>query len=185
MNTQSQYDISEIKELAWDAIKRFYFVAEREFGRSFPLPTVEFKNLRGTAGLAYYTRNHLEFDITFFKEETRDMLEDTVPHEIGHLLQHILYPKAKRSHGPEWKYVCHKLGMKEVKRCHNYDASNVPNSRRNFNVYCDCGSFGVGKNLFAKITTSNKKYCCRKCKKNLSANPYPPVMDVTGIDFDF
>ena len=114
---------------------------------------VEFGLTGLRAGTANYTRNRIRINSGFLLRECVDMIEDTVPHEVAHLVTYRVFstfrvrfgynaltnqfPKLK-PHGSEWRLVmemvlgvpatrCHKYAI--VREAGRYQAGN-PHSRR-------------------------------------------------------
>lgn len=71
-------------------------------------------------------------------ENEADFIEQTVGHEVAHLVQRVVFGLTKKvegpkgvfttkrvqSHGPEWREVMTKFGLKP-RRCHTYDTSSI------------------------------------------------------------
>jgi predicted SprT family Zn-dependent metalloprotease len=49
-----------------------------------------------------------------------ECLTNTIPHEIAHIVQFIVYPNAKQAHGKEWRRICLYLGG-DGRRCYNIE----------------------------------------------------------------
>lgn len=101
-------------------------VAERMYGVKIQ-PTVSFK-LRGRvaglagcricAGVKTYS---LKFNCELIESKHfDDMMQDTVPHEIAHLVAWARPDLGARGHNAAWKRICVALGGTGA-RCHTYD----------------------------------------------------------------
>lgn len=99
----------------------------------FPLPkrpTLVWKNLRVSAGIARYRTWSISLSRILLNTEER--LENTLAHEYAHLLAvHRHGPKAG-NHGPHWKEAMRDLGYEPTVR-HSYEVER--NERRQQAVY--------------------------------------------------
>lgn len=110
------------------------------------------------------------------------MRRDTVIHEICHIVvSHEANNSGKepKHHGPEWKSKMRACGL-EPKRCHEFDISKVPGSRRKMKAYCMCGS----PHMFTKRTynkiLAGAIYRCKKCKASCTIEPRTTVPKKTN-----
>ena len=86
-------------------VEACYRQAEHFFQRSFPRPTVSFR-LRGQkAGVAHLDENLLRFNPQLYRENREHFLEQTVAHEVAHLIAHQLFGPRIRPHGEEWQLI--------------------------------------------------------------------------------
>lgn len=164
---------AEVEEI----VKRHYIIAEKHFGRIItPLPTIKYDLKGATAGTAdshTFPFPTIQLNSAFFENNKEDMLNNTVPHEVAHLVTDKIYGSNKKPHGPEWKYVMLVFGL-EPKRCHAYDTSQIVKERktRKFIYYCRCFS-GVtaGLNVHRKIQAQSG-HKCKRCRKALRDCPW-------------
>ena len=100
----------------------------RIYNIKMDIPTLSFKLKGTTAGYAQYDIHTVKLNPVFLMENTRDMIEDTIPHEVAHLVVYAVYFVRMRTypkpHGNEWKSVMFALGLNPT-RCHNYDMGTV------------------------------------------------------------
>lgn len=93
--------------------------ANRLYGLTMDLPL---KAKRGkAAGSCHYENSkrfiRINFEMmTLSKTNWDHILNDTIPHEVAHMVEHMLY--GKMSHSPQWVKICKALGG-NGKRCHN------------------------------------------------------------------
>lgn len=132
---------------------------------SIKAPTIDYELKGLTAGHA--TKEHVSFNTAFLYDERtkRDMIDNTVPHEVAHSVVDQVWPRS-RDHGGEWQYLMLILGLKP-ERCHSYDttgkkARNRQRMQRPFIYGCPCGEhkFTSIKHERAKNGT---KYICQVC----------------------
>ena len=147
---------AEMKAKVEAKLRECIATAERKYNTTIKFPTVRY-DLRGTtAGWAQYSTWSVNFNAVLMVENFESFLEDTVPHEIAHLITDQVYPEAhqrgaptitrtgkfrrgKRSpHGDEWKSVMRVLGA-DPSRCHSYDVSNARvREKVSYDYKCDC-----------------------------------------------
>lgn len=91
--------------------------------REHPLayvPTLEWKNFRVTAGMAYYRVGKIALSRHVIQDETS--LVTTLKHEYAHLLAFVRYGKLGIGHGAGWQQAMRDLGL-EPKVRHNFEVS--------------------------------------------------------------
>jgi len=160
-----------LQKLLEDKVLETLERAQRAFNITLDIPKIEYRDMSGTAGMAYPTLWKVVYAITLFEQNEERFLNRTVPHEIAHLVTHKIYPKAKQAHGPEWRYVMHVLGVTDNSRCHSYDTSSVkkrrsPRAKPN-RVYCGCGSKFVTDTIYRRMI-EGRGYRCTTCDKRLA-----------------
>lgn len=87
---------------------------------SFPLgyrPAIVWKNLRVTAGIAYYGAGSI--GLSRIVLQTGEQLRDTLIHEYAHLLAVARHGPKGAGHGPPWRLAMIELGQ-EPKVRHSY-----------------------------------------------------------------
>ena len=73
--------------------------AQTLYGRAFELPAIEW-NLRGQrAACAHGRDNRIRINPVLLAENTEDFIAQTVPHEIAHLINHVLHGPRVQAHG--------------------------------------------------------------------------------------
>lgn len=137
-------------------------IAENHFHRSFGFPTIDYSLKGKTAGQAFYRQGKIKLNAILLLENTDDFINDTVPHEVAHLIdyavnasnfgntarvaaqmqqlleQHRYHNARKHSaHGPSWKAIMRLFGC-EPSRCHNYDVTNSRRKTRSYLYECTC-----------------------------------------------
>lgn len=134
------------------------------------IPVIEFKQIGRKAGYAYYNENKLVLNPDFFNNGHADeMINDTLPHEIAHLVAVKKFGECGKGHGPNWKYVMRLLGL-TPKRCHNYDLEGVKVRRRsesNFVYKCSCRDKIFLTQIRHNRHQSGRPYHCLMCKTEL------------------
>lgn len=136
------------------------------WNNEFPLPTISFTKRGKTAGTANFYRNTLNFNMVLFRENRKEFLMRTVPHECSHLIANHLYSTGRKvkPHGREWKSVMRMLGY-DPKRCHSYDTKNATVFHKAKYVYtCSCGDYHTVTITIHRKIENGSKYTCKTCK---------------------
>lgn len=92
----------------------------QEAVRRYPMgyiPTIRWKRLRVSAGLAYYRRG--EIGLSSLILDTPEKVRDTLLHEYAHLLAYYRHGQKAANHGVYWKQAMEDLGQ-EPKVRHTY-----------------------------------------------------------------
>jgi SprT protein len=155
----------ELQNAVIEVVGHYNDLACGLFGRSFPFPTVSF-GLRGkTAGQAAVRDNHIKLNLELLlNPATREqILEQTVPHEVAHLIHHQLYPRDREWHGNRWKFIMREFGL-TPDRCHTMPVKPARKTRK-FEYDCPCGAphRNVGLNKHRKIQ-AGEEYVCKYCR---------------------
>ncbi len=150
------------------AVIHFVDLARKKYGTPFPYPSISF-DLRGVcAGKAYDQRNHIQLNAVLLIENTKRMCEETVPHEVAHLVTRHHFGPKQRPHGPEWQSVMHTLGV-TPKRVHDMDVARARTGKTHAYA-CRCTTHEIGSRMHAAIRRG-VVYRCRHCKTPLQAAP--------------
>ena len=131
-------------------------------------------DMKTTAGFAYPSLKRIELNATIFLANIENFFDDTIPHELAHILTRMLYPTAKQSHGPEWKSVMRNLGFSPT-RCHSYDVTSINRDNAKLSRYtCQCNDgtkeFFLSKILHNKINKGHFRICVT-CKTRIIFTP--------------
>lgn len=154
-----------VKQSILSKVKETYEKAHEIWsGHNFPIPEIKFDLTGTTAGIAYHKRsgNHIiryNFDIA--KNNLEEFLNDTVIHEIGHLITDQLYYGYRlKPHSKEWYYTCSKLGLNAT-RCHSFSCEKSRKHLRYVGI-CGCGKkLTITSTIYNKIYRGQKRRC--KC----------------------
>lgn len=128
-------------------------------------PAVRFFNRGTVAGKAHYKDMSVSYN-EVLAEENPKTFNNTVIHEVAHLVVRKLYPYAS-AHGKEFKFVMRSLGG-NGERCHSYDVSSVK-VKRSYTyhvVKCDCGEHKVSKARAMRASNLRCKKCGSRCTYN-------------------
>lgn len=137
------------------------------FNEMFPTlnlaqPAVSFFSKSVMAGCAYCSSNRLEFNEILMKQ---DGFENTVVHEIAHLIVKKLFPFAKQAHGPEFRRVMNAVGF-EGTTYHKYDISEVRKTKR-YEYKCSCKIHNLSAIRHNNQSCGRTRYKCSLCGESL------------------
>jgi SprT protein len=161
MLTQAQ------KQQILDKINACYDTCDAHYNRTFKRPTTRFDLTGTTAGTADPRGHVLRFQPVLAAGHWDDFLNNTVPHEVAHLVDYDVNNKleaqmqarmaaiqnqaifgnwgrrARRPkrdiHGDSWRAVMRVLGINYAARCHQYDTSQVARRKARHEYRCTCG----------------------------------------------
>jgi len=127
-------------------------------------------DLKGTtAGTANYYSKKVKFNKVLIEENFEHFINDTIPHEVAHIVTYYFYGDNQTAHGKAWKYVMsHVFGVKP-ERCHSLDTTNsrVRNTKK-FIYTCPCNkTFNLSSNRHKKIQEWGFNRLCSTCKGRL------------------
>ena len=100
----------------------------------------------------------LRLNKAYIDNNYEDIIGQTLPHEVAHLLAWDKYGRASKGHGGAWKEMMAKLGV-PAERTHKMDASAVYKNT----LYCDCTAHPVSTRMYNSVARGKGRRC-RKCK---------------------
>lgn len=124
---------------------------------STPLTIDLSTKLKTTGGLATYNQNKITLNKRLL-QKNMDKLENTLNHELAHLLSFKLYGREGKGHGKKWKETMITLG-RDPKRCHQMDVSTIVNRHH---AICSCTVFKITTNMKNKIL-KGQNFKCKSC----------------------
>ena len=162
-------DISiDLQKLIDDSILETYLKAQEIYKKTFELPKIVFVDMGVIAGRANSSNNTIELSPTLLKENTESFINQTIPHEIAHIITTKVYGWRASAHGREWKSVMVRLG-KRPDRCHKYDTTSVQKVNKPYRYKCSCQVHMVSHTVHGRM--GEQVYTCRKCKTPLKFYP--------------
>jgi SprT protein len=110
----------------------------------------------------------IELNRVYLRSHFRDMLEQTLPHELAHLVVMHLHPRRRvRPHGPQWQAVMRDWFGVEPERTHRFDVEDVPARRqRRWRWRCDCREHDLSTVRHNRALRGTR-YLCRECRQPL------------------
>lgn len=142
------------------------------FNRTFVRPTIVYDVKGTTAGFAHYGKNEIRLNTELLYTHWDDMLHNTVPHEVAHIVAGQQYGFRIKPHGGEWALCMIALGL-EPTRCHNYEVKKARVHKRPFVYTCDCQEHHVTALLHRRML-SGRTYHCNTCKGRLTFDRETP-----------
>src|SRR5690606_24560848 len=91
---------------------------------TFPRPQVQFTVKGRVAGKANFSKNIIDFNYAILSKHGDAFIDRTPAHEVAHFISYLIYGNKGAGHGPFWKSVMRRLGMRP-ERCHTYDLEGV------------------------------------------------------------
>ncbi|WP_313054173.1 SprT family zinc-dependent metalloprotease [Pseudomonas lopnurensis] len=147
-------------------VEACYQLAETFFNQRFERPQVSFK-LRGQkAGVAHLNENLLRFNPQLYRENSEHFLQQTVAHEVAHLIAHRLFGPHIQPHGEEWQLIMRGVYELPPERCHSYAIERRPRTRYVYRCRCDERDFAFTAQRHA-LVGKGRRYFCRSCKGTL------------------
>jgi SprT protein len=146
----------------------------REFGE-LTNAEVEIRfDLRGKAAGQVRIRGQgrylIRYNLELLKRGGQDFLEQTVPHEVAHVLACHRFGRNIRPHGREWKAIMGQLGA-EPTRCHDYDVGGLAaRELQYFDYHCGCMVHRLSSIRHNKVA-KGQRYLCRRCGEPLQPAP--------------
>ncbi len=151
-------------------VARLWEVARAEFPilKHHSTPAVFFDVRGRAAGRA--KRNgglcSVHFNPILLHENEEYFLSHTVPHEVAHLLDYIVFNGW--GHNSSWKACCAALGMEEITRCHSLDTSNsIVRVVSRHEVSCGCAGTRKVSAVIHNRMLRGSHYRCNACGKRL------------------
>ena len=123
-------------------------------------------SLRGRVAGTAESNGNINYNLDIANKNYDIFINDTVPHEVAHVICFQVYPYAK-PHGREWKSIIRKLGYND-NRCHSMEYIPARQVKK-YSIYCTCQKHDVGAKIYKNISNGSK-YTCTKCKGTLKLN---------------
>ncbi len=103
------------------------------------LPHLAFYRGRSDAGRALLLEERIEINEDLLERYPDAMLEETIAHELAHLLVYRLFGRRASAHGQEWQAIMRQWFQVEPQRTHNFDLNGLGVRRQQrFAYYCGC-----------------------------------------------
>jgi len=128
------------KSKIYERVNHFVALGNEKFESDLDIPHVRFDKRGTTAGTAHYEMLELNFNARLLVDNWDEFMDQTIPHEVAHLLKSHMYGRGRgsflASHGTAWKKVMRALGV-EPDRCHAMDVSKVQMPKAKHIYTCD------------------------------------------------
>lgn len=132
-------------------------------------------------GDATYGIYRIRLSSPLWSRATKAEQNNTVAHEVCHIVAVHLYGFGAKGHGADWQLCMMRAGY-EPNRCHNVDRTGLKrqNTRTRVRLYCGCpDGILISKALWTRSINNgewdgngnNTRRCCRRCRQNLRTKP--------------
>jgi SprT protein len=123
-------------------------------------------DLRGkAAGMARFHPGGsctIRYNKTMLAENGQAFIEQTVPHEVAHLVARVVHGHHIRPHGDEWRSIMRLFGAKPI-RCHNFTVTQTSRREMRYFPYrCACSEHQLSA-IRHHRTLAGTTYFCRRC----------------------
>lgn len=138
-------------------------------------------DLRGrSAGLAIFQPRKrrrepdlIRLNYQLLQEHPREMIEETIPHELAHIVANRLFGSRIKPHGNEWRGVMQAFGKSPDVQ---HSMAVEPSRRlRRFQYHCGCPTGVQLTSIRHKRVRRGAAYLCRKCGQRLRWAGYEAV----------
>lgn len=161
-----------VKAVVEQTVKHYIEMAERQHGRSFNMPTIEYFPKGRKGGDANPIEWRVRFNSGLLEDNLQRYMVRTIPHEVAHLIVYAMeggweYTEGGKRiiHGEKFKAQMRAFGCEET-RCHSMDTSKVRQAKRKTkkHVYvCECGhTMNLSSVRHNKMLRGRAKYA-HKC----------------------
>jgi SprT protein len=139
-----------------------------DLGLDIEIPKIKFDIEGRSAGQCQYYYGTacncvLRFNLAFLKKYEKDFIQYTVAHEVAHYAVFVLYDRTQiRPHGKEWQMIMRVFGIKNPRRCHDYD-SGMANPRYPWVYRCKCQDHSLSTRRHNNVKRG-ALYSCNTCK---------------------
>lgn len=152
-----QQTVAHTHSLIRSAAKRFRIL--------IPEPEIRF-DLRGKAAgmVVFYPKRKqvIRYNRKMLAENGQVFIDQTVPHEVAHLVARFLHGSRIRPHGIEWRSIMVLFGADPI-RCHNFPTPAGNRRRmRYFSYRCTCSTHQLSA-IRHNRTQAGVTYLCRRC----------------------
>ena len=160
-----------VKLVVEQTVRHYLDMAEKQHGREFTMPTIEYFHKGRKGGHANGYQWMVGFNTGLLEDNLQRYMVRTIPHEVAHIVVHAIhgqiYKNGKRViHGEAFKAQMDAFGCENT-RCHSMDTSKVRQKKRNTTkhpVKCACGwTHSVGTIRANKIARGVEYRHSAKC----------------------
>lgn len=158
---------TEMEELVDLRLQLLVREATGIFGEEVKMPSVRLDLYGTTAGMAIPLKWHLRINPVLMRDNVDDFLDNTIPHELSHLIAHQLYGDKIRPHGREWRSVMRALGC-EPSTYHSMDVlmSYLHKYGEAYLYRCDCSEHPL-KPMQHEEIIKGRAMSCKACNSDL------------------
>lgn len=165
--------LADLRDRARAEVTHWIAAAQELFpGLRLPEPRIRF-DLKGLgAGQAqtqpWRWRRHpdvIRLNPELLQRHPQEMLEETIPHEVAHLVVSRRFGRRAAPHGPEWREVMAAFGV-PARPCHTMPAEPTRRLRR-YRYHCACPEGVEMSSIRHNRARRGTRYVCRRCGETL------------------
>jgi hypothetical protein len=134
MYVSKAFELQQLQAAAQRTANAYAEIANQIMGCTLPIPVPLSFDLQNTdpkaAGMAHGTLR-VQINMILFEDNVAHILNETLPHEIGHLVQYNKFDHKgadTQGHGAEWQEIMRRLG----KTPHKFHTLDVTRSMAHF-----------------------------------------------------
>lgn len=125
--------VGDWDKLMRDAVLHWWNISQKFWPilKGLPAPAMTWKVAGNAAGTANAVRHEIAFNPVYLHVDPTDMIADTCPHEVAHIVDQKVNSKMHDPHGPTWQEVMRKFG-RDPKASKFHRLGDLPQALRNF-----------------------------------------------------
>ena len=149
----------ELKDEIIQKAEETWACAQELWPKLGPIPKIGFKEMGLKAGVAWYDKRLVEYNLSMAYHNQTDFLKRTVAHELAHLIAWEIY-NATGHKGP-WRYIMENMGLTAT-TYHAYDTTHVPTKTKRIKYVCSCSVHMITMVKHNRIKRGTS-YSCSSC----------------------
>ena len=111
----------------------------------------------------------IRFNLQIAELQPDIFIQETVPHEVAHLITWLCHGAGVRPHGAEWRSVMLYFGYAKAQRCHNFSLSvKASRQQARWHYRCQCQEHWISTTRHNRIGRG-LQYYCRRCHSELTS----------------
>ena len=171
-HSAARNNIRQAVRQAWEKALRYYRLEEN------PLPEIDF-SLRGRAAAqaAWQVSRRgrkkiigglrLRFNLQAYHLNPTEMLNETIPHEVAHLITVLRWGAGCRPHGSQWRQVMQECFNLAPQRTHQLALAPSRTLAKKFIYACTCREHALTGIRHRRIERGLASYSCKDCGETL------------------
>ncbi|MES9858457.1 MAG: SprT-like domain-containing protein [Sedimenticola sp.] len=160
---------SAIEQQALNKTLRLLKLAMEHYKTPLPELDIRFDLTGRAAGMIVFPavgNPVIRYNRVLLSENPEPFVQQTLPHEVAHLVARTLFGSSIRPHGREWQEVMAFFGA-DARRCHLFDTSrSVRRHLQRFSYSCGCTTHQLTSIRHRRVL-AGQVYRCRACGEAL------------------
>ncbi|MET0028235.1 MAG: SprT-like domain-containing protein [Candidatus Thiodiazotropha sp.] len=152
--------------------------AETAFALPPTRPEIRFDLTGKSAGIVVFgpgNRCVIRYNAALLSRYGQEFMDETVPHEVAHIVARRRFGQRIRPHGREWKQVM-AFFQAPARRCHSFDTTQTTRRRMRYYDYrCACRDHRISAVRHNRVVSGTMTYQCRFCGTPLVARETDPA----------